>query len=220
MPKLGMKPIRKAQVITAVLELTAASGLAGLTLDSVAARAGVSKGVINHYFKDKRDVLIKSFEALLDGYKATVVKRLEQGSDPARMLRDIVAIALTGPEFPVSGGVDRPGPGFTAGDIGRIMVHFMGRCVLDQDFRRLYTTAYETWIEGTAALIDQGVQSGRFKAVDPLAAAYGLFALVDGAALHASVGYCPLDQKRVLAVINGYIDGLIADRENGKEQER
>ena len=50
MPKLGMEPIRRAQVIRAVIESVADEGLEALTMDGVAKKARISKGVVNYYF--------------------------------------------------------------------------------------------------------------------------------------------------------------------------
>jgi hypothetical protein len=43
MPKTGMAPIRRAQVIRAVIESVAEQGLEALTMDAVARKANVSK---------------------------------------------------------------------------------------------------------------------------------------------------------------------------------
>ena len=53
MPKVGMEPIRRAQIIGAVIETVAEQGLEALTMDAVARTAGVSKGVVNYYFVTK-----------------------------------------------------------------------------------------------------------------------------------------------------------------------
>jgi TetR/AcrR family transcriptional regulator, transcriptional repressor of bet genes len=48
MPKLGMGPIRRAQIFRAVTEVIARESFSGTTLQKVADAAGVSTGTVNH----------------------------------------------------------------------------------------------------------------------------------------------------------------------------
>ena len=50
MPKLGMGPIRRAQIFRAATEVIAKESFSGTTLKKVADAAGVSTGTVNHYF--------------------------------------------------------------------------------------------------------------------------------------------------------------------------
>lgn len=210
MPKLGMEPIRKAQVISSVLELMAQTGLNSLTMEAVAARAGVSKGVVNHYFKGKRDLLRQSFQAFLDGYSRTIAEKLEQSNNAAEMLENIARSALSGPEMLLLADGGQPGPDLSPGDIGRLMVHFMGLCLVDDEFHRIYTRIYKVWLEGTAEVIQYGIQTGVFKQTDPLSTAHGFMALVDGAAFHASMDLNPAGPGDKAGVYRKYIDDLLA----------
>ncbi|MEH6943947.1 TetR/AcrR family transcriptional regulator [Bacillus sp. JJ722] len=59
MPKLGMKEIRKDQVIAATMRCIINKGLSKMSVKDIAAEAGVSTGIIYHYFKNKDDVLLQ-----------------------------------------------------------------------------------------------------------------------------------------------------------------
>ncbi|MFT7703502.1 UNVERIFIED_CONTAM: TetR family transcriptional regulator, partial [Salmonella enterica subsp. enterica serovar Typhimurium] len=52
MPKLGMQPIRRRQLIDATLDAINEVGMHDATIAQIARRAGVSTGIISHYFKD------------------------------------------------------------------------------------------------------------------------------------------------------------------------
>jgi TetR/AcrR family transcriptional regulator, transcriptional repressor of bet genes len=60
MPKLGMGPIRRAQIFRAVTEVISRESFSGTTLKKVADAAGVSTGTVNHYFANKRAMLIET----------------------------------------------------------------------------------------------------------------------------------------------------------------
>ena len=60
MPKLGMGPIRRAQIFRAATEVIARESFSGTTLKKVADAAGVSTGTVNHYFSNKRAMLLET----------------------------------------------------------------------------------------------------------------------------------------------------------------
>lgn len=57
MPKLGMQSIRRRQLIDATLEAINEVGMHDATIAQIARRAGVSTGIISHYFRDKNGLL-------------------------------------------------------------------------------------------------------------------------------------------------------------------
>ncbi|MCG6881660.1 MAG: TetR family transcriptional regulator [Deltaproteobacteria bacterium] len=73
MPKVGMAPVRR-EIVKAVIECVAEQGLEAMTMDGVAKRAGVSKGVVDYYFAVKRDLLLEAFEAFLESYNRQIVE--------------------------------------------------------------------------------------------------------------------------------------------------
>lgn len=64
---------RRRAVLDAALVVFAAEGFAGAKLDDVAVEAGVAKGTIYLYFRDKQDL----FEQVVRGAIAPVLERLE-----------------------------------------------------------------------------------------------------------------------------------------------
>jgi TetR/AcrR family transcriptional repressor of bet genes len=56
-PKLGMGPIRREQICRAAAVVIAREGFAGTTMRMVAEEAGVSTGMLNHYFVNREDLL-------------------------------------------------------------------------------------------------------------------------------------------------------------------
>ena len=53
MPKLGMEPIRRRQLIEATYEVLRREGFANTTLAKIAAEAGLATSIITHYFSTK-----------------------------------------------------------------------------------------------------------------------------------------------------------------------
>jgi TetR/AcrR family transcriptional repressor of bet genes len=59
-PKLGMGPIRREQICRAAAAVIAREGFAGTTMRMVAEEAGVSTGMLNHYFVNRQDLLTQT----------------------------------------------------------------------------------------------------------------------------------------------------------------
>jgi AcrR family transcriptional regulator len=59
-PKLGMGPIRREQICRAAAAVIAREGFAGSTMRMVADEAGVSTGMLNHYFTNRQDLLTQA----------------------------------------------------------------------------------------------------------------------------------------------------------------
>ncbi len=53
MPKVGMQPIRRQQLIEATMAAVNEVGMHEASIAQIAKRAGVSNGIISHYFRDK-----------------------------------------------------------------------------------------------------------------------------------------------------------------------
>ncbi|WP_158630265.1 TetR/AcrR family transcriptional regulator [Glycomyces terrestris] len=81
---------RRAQIITAAVEEVAASGYEGATLTRVAARAGVSKGLLWHYFTGKDDLMAATAESTL----RRITDAVAAGLDLAAPVPDVIRAAL------------------------------------------------------------------------------------------------------------------------------
>ncbi|RDS98472.1 transcriptional regulator BetI, partial [Burkholderia contaminans] len=91
MPKVGMREIRRAQLIDATLRSIDEAGLPGTTLASVAQRANISTGIVSHYFGDKDGLLEATMRHVLRDLSATTRRRVAARKDPRSRLRAIVA---------------------------------------------------------------------------------------------------------------------------------
>lgn len=69
MPKVGMEPVRKKQLIEATLDVIAKVGLHGTTISLISKQAGLSSGIISHYFGDKQGLIEATMRYLLDALK-------------------------------------------------------------------------------------------------------------------------------------------------------
>ncbi|MDV6328965.1 transcriptional regulator BetI [Idiomarina sp. PL1-037] len=69
MPKVGMESMRRQQLIDATINVVADVGLKGATINLIARRAGMSSGIISHYFGGKQALIEASVRYLLSQLK-------------------------------------------------------------------------------------------------------------------------------------------------------
>jgi TetR/AcrR family transcriptional repressor of bet genes len=87
MPKIGIEPVRKLQLIEATLKSIEAHGFQGTTIVSISRLAGMSSGIISHYFGGKQGVIEAAVRHLLDQLKQGLLSRIEEAGNPAPMER-------------------------------------------------------------------------------------------------------------------------------------
>jgi TetR/AcrR family transcriptional regulator, transcriptional repressor of bet genes len=92
MPKLGMEPIRRRQLIEATIAAIHENGFPDATLQRISALAGVSTGIVHHYFHSKADLLEATMRQLATDVRAGTVDRLRHAKTP----RDRVAAVIDG----------------------------------------------------------------------------------------------------------------------------
>ncbi len=90
MPKLGMEPIRRKALISATIDAIHAKGMARLTMNDIARRAGVSAGLAHHYFGAKDQLLLATMRTLLADLGEEIQTRLAASTIPQDRVRAII----------------------------------------------------------------------------------------------------------------------------------
>lgn len=189
MPKVGMHPIRREQLIQATIVTIDELGLADATMARIARAAGLSTGIISHYFDGKSDLLEATMRHLLRQLGEAVIRfRREAPDHSARShLRAIV-----------DGNFDASQ---TSRASMRVWLAFWSSSMhvpslerLQQvNDRRLYSNI--CW-EFRRSL---PVEEARF-------AATGLAAMIDGLWLRGSLSHEDIDVQRARCIAYAYID--------------
>ena len=99
---MGRKPIReirRQELIEAAYQLLVTEGLQSLTVERVARQAGVSKGIIHHYFHDKKQLIEGALVHLSTFPGGVTFGRLKGAQTPSERIWTIVASNLRGEIF-------------------------------------------------------------------------------------------------------------------------
>ncbi len=82
--------IRRKELRQAAFEVLQREGLAGATLEKVAAHAGASKGIVLHYFRSKQELFEQAMREANANLRDAVAENLKQARTPYERLIAIV----------------------------------------------------------------------------------------------------------------------------------
>lgn len=89
---------RRADLIAATQDLVSQGGPAAATVRAIAARAGVTAGLIRHYFHSKEELVRMAYLSLMQGMTASSAEALDAvGAGPEERLAAFVATSLRPP---------------------------------------------------------------------------------------------------------------------------
>jgi len=170
-------------------------------MEDVAKRARLSKGAVYFYFGSKREL----FNALVESEHQTTLRFLEEArNDPRSASEKLIDVGINYLNY--FAGLKSP-PRF-------FMV--MGEVALrDEEVRARLGEIHQRFVDEVAALLEEGVQSGHFRALDPVAVAMMLKAFIDGLAGQAAVGVRPDVARMSTDGVRLILEGLLADGKGG-----
>jgi TetR/AcrR family transcriptional repressor of bet genes len=84
MPKVGMQPIRRQQLIEATLQAVDQVGLGDASIALIARLAGVSNGIISHYFQDKNGLIAATMGYIMSMLENVTARRQALTDDSPR----------------------------------------------------------------------------------------------------------------------------------------
>ena len=82
--------VRKRLLVEATTRSIAKYGYSGITIERVCAEGGVSRGLINHHFGSKDELLLQSYKTLCDQWTAYALDGMKDMADPADALRSCI----------------------------------------------------------------------------------------------------------------------------------
>lgn len=194
MPKIGMRDVRRAQLIDATLQSIDQSGLSGTTLATVAQHANISTGIVSHYFGGKDGLLEATMRHILrDLWEATMRRRTAAKDEPRARLRAIVAA-----NFDVS-QVNTP--------VMKTWLAFWAESMHQPALRRLQRVNTRRLYSNLCAEFERVLLRAASRR-----AASGLAAMIDGLWLRGTLTGEPFDTRAALRVANEYIDLMLETR--------
>jgi AcrR family transcriptional regulator len=170
-------------------------GIQQVTLDSVVARAGSSKGGALHYFRRKEDLLYAVLQWLLAQLSRTLDEVARGAESPRSRLAAELEVLFHSAE------VNRK--------LYLVVYDFVTLATRVERFRALFTAFFESCRKRDATVIEEGIRQHQFRRVHPEDAAVTIRGLVDGYCLQWLIGPegVPIEayRDRCRAVLGAYL---------------
>jgi TetR/AcrR family transcriptional repressor of bet genes len=94
-----MGPIRRKQLVEAAVATIHEDGFAAATVAKIARRAGVSNGIVHHYFASKDELLFETMRSLLAELRRDAVQRLGLAASPRERLYAVIDASYGDSQF-------------------------------------------------------------------------------------------------------------------------
>lgn len=160
------EPERRLALLKAAFREVAEKGFSDVTLDDIARRAGVSKGVTLYYFDSKDDLFLELFAWLIDSIHARMREAVARETDPVAKVRALVALIFPSPSKNRA--------------FFRAFVDFCGLAARHEGFREVNARFYAGCRQIDGGIAEEGMRRGVFAVRDPQEAGSTMRAIFDG----------------------------------------
>ena len=192
---LALTERRRAQLIRAGYTEILEKGIQRVTLDSVVARAGSSKGGALHYFRTKEDLLFAVLEWLLNQVDRTLDDVAHTNASPRSRLASELEVL------------------FHSADVNRklymVLFDYVSIGTRSDRFRAPLAAFFEACRRRDILIVEEGIRQQEFRRVNPEVAAATIRALVDGYCLQwlLATDAAPVEvyRDRCRAVLGSYL---------------
>jgi betaine-aldehyde dehydrogenase len=185
---------RRCRLIEVTIDSLAELGYVGTTLAQIAGRAGVSAGLVAHYFGDKDGLLDAAFRSLTRRVGDHVRARLRQISTPRARIQAIIDANLAPEEF------DRR--------TGSAWLAFWGQVLQIQSLRRVQSVYQRRTLTNLRSSLNKLVPPDEAQNLAAMIAA-----MIDGVWLRAALsGWREADSESARALLTEFVDGRLKDR--------
>ncbi len=157
---------RRLILLKAAFREVAEKGFSNVTLEDIAARAAVSKGVTLYYFSSKEDLFRELFAWLIDSIHERMREAVASVEDPVGKVRALVALIFPSPSKNRA--------------FFRAYIDFCGLAARREAFRVIDERFYAGCREVDGSIVEEGMRRGVFLARDTGEAASTLRAIFDG----------------------------------------
>lgn len=99
MPKVGMEEIRRRQLIDATIATIHEEGFGAATIARISRRAGLSSGIVAHYFNDKAGLLEATWRSVAEDLRVETVRRLRAAKTPEERILAVIEANFAPAQF-------------------------------------------------------------------------------------------------------------------------
>jgi AcrR family transcriptional regulator len=153
--KKAWEAITRRAIVDAAVRVISKSGVEGLKMETVAREAGVAKGTLYQYFKDKQDLLRSTMEASVGPLFDKIHAVLESGISPKEKLTKFIYMHL----------------GYFEEHRQLFRILLYDRHFVQSRCKRYGSERYRAFLDRIALVLEEGMKNGDFRQANPLSLA-------------------------------------------------
>ena len=192
-PRDELEETRRAQLIEVTIDSLADVGYVGTTLAQIARRAGVSPGLVAHYFGDKDGLLEAAFRTLARALAARMRVALTLGGTPRGRVQAVIDTNLAPEEF------DRR--------TGTAWLAFWGQVLHVEGLKRVQTAYQRRMLSNLRSDLRRMIPVEEARSLAAMIAA-----MIDGVWLRAALSqWQEADSGSARALLTAFVEGRLRD---------
>lgn len=195
-PRPNVSEERKTQIVSAAVEVFSAKGFDEARMDDIAEKTGLSKGTLYLYFKNKDDLIMAILDRIfqhefsklerLNRVDLSAVKAIQEFTQ--LMAKEISALLRLSP----------------------IIYQFLALAFRNRQVQHALRKYLNRYMDFLFPIIQRGIDSGEFRAVDPREVAIAIGAIIEGTGLLWVYDRESIDPERhIQSGINLLLDGIL-----------
>ena len=190
-PKVGIAPKRRAEIIEATFFCIALKGYSNITMQDIADSAGVSKGVIHYYFRNKEELFLSVHEKLIRDLDTHVGKKVDRAETPPDKVRAIITSVFEktkeNKKFQV------------------VLLDFWAHSTRSPRLREATINQYARYRHMAKKVVAEGIEKGYFRQCDPARVASAIIGLIEGLTIQWIFDQSAFDLSRAQKMIDEII---------------
>lgn len=188
---------RRTQLVEVTIDSLAQVGYVGTTLAQIARRAGVSAGLVAHYFGEKDGLLEAAFRTLARSLAVRMRARLALAHTPRERVQAVIDINLAPEEF------DRR--------TGTAWLAFWGQVLHVQGLKRVQTAYQRRMLSNLRSDLRQMIPAEEARSLAAMIAA-----MIDGVWLRAALSqWQEADSESARALLTAFVEGRLQELRGG-----
>ena len=168
-PKQNVSDERKNQILEAAMVVFSRTGFQGTRMDDIVTESGLSKGTLYWYFDSKEEIIVSLLERLFDQEMTDLVTiKNKTGTAYERLLQftkdSILSIEQMLEVLPIT-------------------YEFYAMAFRHEGVREILRIYFRQYLEEIPPVIQQGIDRGEFRKVNPIEVAIAAGAIIEGTLL-------------------------------------
>ena len=164
LPRRDWRQERRQKILAAAAELFGANPYDSVQMRDVAARAEVGKPTLYRYFPSKEELFLEVFKSGLDRLDSEVAAILKDREQPVRSLERLLEALLNA----------------LGGQVAALRMLTDDQSAVMRRWRNEFRRRRRPFVEAARTILEQGIASGEFRAVDLEAVPSMLIGIVRG----------------------------------------